>query len=317
MNQVGSVSNVQRSPARVGALVVAWRTLGLTLDTLRSIRQSTLPVAPIICVAQEYSDEDLDALKSSMVGQHLMIVDSNLGFAKSVNLGMEYAIECGLDWVLLVNNDATIDPECVARCLMDGVHSERIGLFAPAVTYANNPSRLWYAGGTYLDHLGIAWNRGRFLNASCPPVSSDCDHAPACCVLISTKAWREVGPFREDFFMYYEDTDWCVRARERGWRIRYVGSVLCQHVMAGSSGQHGSRYLSERTAYYLSRNPLRHALESSGIRRVTRTLGMLTIWNAYNLTRIRPTDWASVGRSCLAGLRDGWRGRMGPRKFNS
>ncbi|MGD0741997.1 MAG: glycosyltransferase family 2 protein [Acidimicrobiales bacterium] len=317
MTQEPSVANAQRSPARVGALVVAWRSLGLTLDTLQSIRQSTFPVEPIICVAQEYSREDLGALKRCMVGQHLMIEDRNLGFAMSVNLGMEYAIECGLDWVLLVNNDATIDPDCVARCLMEAEHSGRIALLAPAVAYAHNPSKLWYAGGTYIDLLGIAWNRGRFLNALGPPVSSDCDHAPACCVLISTKAWREVGPFREDFFMYYEDTDWCVRARERGWRIRYVGSVLCQHVMAGSSGQHGSRYLSERTGYYLSRNPLRHALESSGIRRLTRTLAMLTIWNAYNLTRIRPADWSSVGRSCLAGLRDGWTGRMGPRRFNS
>ncbi|MCU1488953.1 MAG: glycosyl transferase family 2, partial [Acidimicrobiaceae bacterium] len=202
---------------------------------------------------------------------------------------------------------------CIERCLDEVSRSERIALVAPAVVYAHDPERLWFAGGKSIDWLSLAWNRGPFDKAAHPPPSADCAHAPACCVLVSTAAWREVGPFREDFFMYFEDTEWCERARGAGWRIRYLGEVLCRHDIGSSSGQKGSRYLTETSGYYLSRNPLRQARDHRGPLRVARLLSILTIWNAYNLTRIRPAEWSTVGRACVEGLVDGWRGRMGRR----
>ena len=241
-----------------------------------------------------------------------MIVGSNLGLATSVNLGMEYAIESGLDWVLLVNNDATIDPECVARCLMDGERSERIGLFAPRSRTRIIPpgcgmravptSIIWGSPGT----AGVSW-----MHRVHPPVpiatmprhvGSDFHEGVA-----------EVGPFRGDFS--------CITrtligvsglANVGGVSGTWVPVVLKSTSWPGPRGSMVVGTFPNEPPTFSSRNPLRHALESRGIRRVTRTLGTLTIWNAYNLTRIRPRDWATVGRSCLAGLCDGWRGNKWP-----
>lgn len=305
-------------PPRVAAIVVAWRELGMTVEAVESLLGSTVAVDPLICIVQEYSSEDLASLSAAMPGHTPISLEANIGFAAAVNLGMARAIELGASWVLLMNNDATAAPECVERCLLEAGRHERVAAVGPAVAYTHDPARLWFAGAAQSRSLAVVWHRGHFAKRSRPPASADSDYIPGCCVLISTAAWQEVGPLREDFFMYYEDADWGERARLAGWRLRYLGEVLCDHAMAVSSGQGGSRYLTENTAYYLARNPLRYAREAptAALRR-KRTLGILTIWTAYNLTRIKPAQWSTVGRACAEGLIDGWTGRMGRRDAKS
>jgi len=268
----------------------------------------------VICIAQEYSTDDLAVLAEGAPGATVLAIEENLGYAASVNLGVRRAMDEGADWVLLMNNDATVSPECVARCLDEAGRVERAAVVGPAVSYRDRPDRLWYAGARLHHELAIVWHEGYRARSASPPPSRDTDYVPGCCALVSCAAWRDVGELREDFFMYFEDAEWGERARSAGWRVRYLGEVLCEHAMAASSGTSGSRYLGANAAYYLARNPLRFARETPApaLRR-TRTFGSLVVWSAYNATRIRPAQWATVGRALLEGVRDGWRGDMGRR----
>jgi GT2 family glycosyltransferase len=299
---------------RVAAVVVAWRELGATLEAVESLLASTTAFEPIVCVAQDYEPEDLRTLEHALAGHEVIALEDNIGFAAAVNLAMGRALACGADWVLLLNNDATIDPSCVERCLAEASRHQRVAAVGPAIAYAHDPSRLWFAGAAQSRWLAVVWHRGHFARPGRLPASADSDYIPGCCVLVAASAWRDVGPLREDFFMYYEDAEWGERARARGWRLRYLGEMLCLHAMALSSGQQGSRLLAESAAYYLERNPLRYARETRQILlRLSRTAGVLTVWTGYNLTRVRPSQWPTVGRAVAQGLRDGWNGTMGRR----
>ena len=265
-------------------------------------------------MAQEYSAADRTVLAGAAPGVTVLAIDENLGYSASVNLGMRHAMAAGASWVLLLNNDATATPTCVARCLAEAERYERVATVGPAVVYRDRPERLWFAGARLHRGLAVVWHKGYRTPSSAPPASADTDYVPGCCALVSCDAWRDVGPLRDDYFMYFEDAEWGERARAARWRVRYLGEVLCEHAMAASSGTSGSRYLSENAAYYLARNPLRFARETPtrGLR-LARTLGALVIWTAYNLTRISPRMWRTSGLALLEGLRDGWRGDMGRR----
>ncbi len=304
---------------RVAAVVVAWGQTNATISALESLSASTIPLEPLLCVAQQYQPEQLARLASAAPGAEVMELADNLGFAGAANRGIHLAVERGARWVLLMNNDATADPACAERCLAEVARHEQVAAVGPAVAYAGNGSRLWFAGARHSQVLDVVWHRGPLARPGEVPPSADSDYVPGCCVLLSAVAWRQLGSFREDYFMYFEDVEWGERARLAGWRLRYLGEVLCHHSMALSSG-HGEgslrskRLLSETSAYYLARNPLRHARETPGAAlRLARTAGALGIWTAYNLTRVRPTEWPTVGRAMTEGLRDGWSGRMGPR----
>ncbi len=300
---------------RSAAITVVWRRLDETLLTLDSILAMHPAPDITICVAQQLDDAELATLRSWRP-DHLRViaVDENLGFSKAVNMAME-AVAAEVEAVLVVNNDATVDKRCLGMCLEEMVSDPLIAVVGPAIAFTDRPDLLWYGGGRHSNLFAFTQHRGLNRPSKSPPPSGDTEYVPGCCALYSVRAWRAVGSFREDFFMYYEDAEWGSRARARGWRLRYLGMVLCHHAVGVSSRQRGSLGLSDNTAYYLARNPLRYALDTpSAPLRLGRVFGLLTIWNGYNLWRVLQARRRSVGRAYLAGLSDAVRGRMGPRR---
>ncbi len=291
---------------------MVWGDRPETAEALASL--SAMEPAPdhVVCVAQECSEAFVSGL--GLPSSSVVRLTENLGFASAANLGVERALQSGAEWVLLLNNDATADPACLGACLEEVRSEERVAVVGPAVRITDRPEVLWFAGGRHHPWLAFTRHHGLGESARRPPPSRDVDYVSGCCFLLSSRAWRELGPFREDFFLYYEDVEWCHRARRAGWRCRYLGVTLCSHALGVSSGQRGSLGLSANTAYYLARNPLRFALETpQRWLRVTRVLGILVVWGAYNAGRLRHAD-RSAARAYLEGTFDGWRGRMGRRR---
>ena len=300
---------------RTAAVVVAWHQPQLTIRALRSLAAMEVPPTTLVCVAQEFTPGELRHLRANAPKQTQIIeLSHNQGFSGGANLGIAAAVVAGAEWVLLLNNDATVSPSCLGHCLDEASREAGVAVIGPAISLSDDPGRLWYAGGWRSHHFAFTQHRGLRHPIENLPQSSDTDYVPGCCALISAEAWRAVGPFREDYFAYYEDAEWGSRATQAGWRCRYIGESLCAHDVGVSSRQRGSLGLSENTAYYLARNPLRFALETASVPlRVTRVTGLMTIWNAYNAWRVMRSGKPSVGRSYLRGLRDALRGRMGPK----
>jgi len=267
----------------------------------------------VICVENGSSDTDVAKIRAGARGAvNLLEIPDNLGFAGAVNLGVERALQAGAEWILLLNNDATVAPRCLARCLEEATGHPRVAAVGPAIVFADRPNLLWYGGGLMSDWFAFTRHRGLMKSAESPPPTGETEFVTGCCMLLSADAWRAVGPFRADFFAYYEDAEWCQRARSAGWTCRYVGEVLCDHAVGVSSALRDSLGLSENTAYYKARNPLRAALESKPwLRRATRVLGLLTVWNAYHAFRLVQTRRRSVTVAYWTGMVDAFRGRMG------
>ena len=261
------------------------------------------------------SSEHLAELRLGMPKDTILIeLGENMGVAAANNLGMEYALDRDVEWTLLLNNDAIVDPDCLSRCITEATSSERIAVVGPAVAFADRPDVLWFAGGEVSDWFAFPRHRGLRQSAATRPPTSDTAYMSTCCALISSTAWRSAGPFRADYFMYYDDTEWCQRVRAAGWRCRYLGEVLCVHAVSASSGHRGSLGISENMAYYLARNPLRFALETKGIlRRISRVIGLLTVYGAYNAGRIMQSRNPAIAKAYIQGLADAVRGQMGPR----
>jgi len=300
---------------KTASLTVNWGSPKDTLAALRSLASMTPPPNLIICVDNGSSAEHVSELKMGMPKNTILIeLDENTGVATANNVGMEYALAHDVDWTLFLNNDAMVDPSCMDRCMAEATGAERIAVVGPAVTFADRPDLLWFAGGEVSEWFAFPRHRGLRQPSSTPPATSDTGYVSTCCAFVSSVAFRSVGSFRADYFMYYDDAEWCQRARSAGWKCRYLGEVLCVHAVSASSGRRGSLGLSENMAYYLARNPLRFALETNGLlRRVTRVLGLLTVYAAFNAWRTLRSGKPTIARAYVQGLADAVRGQMGPR----
>jgi GT2 family glycosyltransferase len=195
---------------------------------------------------------DQQSLPNSRVT--ILTSPTNLGFAGGVNLGLREAMREGFQQFLLLNNDALLVPgalEPLRRSITPGVAA-----VCPMIVDAKS-GRVWSVGGV------IHWRRGltgsNFHGArpeDVPHASTECDFGSAACLLLSAAAVGEVGLFDETYFAYWEETDWCVRARRAGFRI--VTSPLSTAIHEG-----GVSTSAQARLYFMVRNCLlfmrRHA----------------------------------------------------------
>jgi GT2 family glycosyltransferase len=301
---------------KTASVTVNWGAPGDTIKALQSLVSMTRPPDFVICIDNASPAADVSQLRAGMPKDTVLIeLDDNIGLAAAHNVGMEYALSHDVDWTLLLNNDAIATPQCLDRCIAEATAEPHIAIVGPAVTFADEPHLLWFAGGNVSDRFAYPRHRGLREPAASPPPSSDVGYISGCCALLSSEAFRSVGPFRSDYFMYYEETEWCQRARAGGWRVRYLGEVLCSHAVSASSGARGSLGLTETMAYYLARNPLRFALETPQmLHRLTRVTGILAVYGAFNAWRAIKSRRRAVASAYIQGLADAFRGRMGKRQ---
>jgi GT2 family glycosyltransferase len=310
---------------KTASVTVNWGSPDDTIVALHSLALMTRPPDFIVCVDNGSPAADVSRLRSGMPkGTVLIELGDNMGVAAANNAGMEYALSHGVEWTLLLNNDATVTAQCLDRCLAEATATAHTAIVGPAVAFTTQPDSLWFAGGTVSDWFAYPRHRGVLQPADSPPPSSDVGYVSTCCALLSSEAFRSVGPFRSDYFMYYDETEWCQRARKEGWRCRYLGEVLCAHAVSATAGTRGSegytrprRHIetyTETMAYYLARNPLRFALETPQmLRRLTRVIGILAVYGSFNAWQIIKSRRRAVAEAYVQGLADAFRGRMGKR----
>jgi GT2 family glycosyltransferase len=152
----------------------------------------------------------------------------NLGFAAGVNYGLRRRSHRGD--VLLLNPDATITPDAIARLRAKLDEDPTLGAVAPAQIDPHDGQMMrvvWPVptpGGAWLDAFGLgSLRRGdEFVIGSV--------------LLLRAAALADVGELDERFFLYAEETDWEIRAQQQGWGVALVADAIASHVGAGTGG---------------------------------------------------------------------------------
>lgn len=197
---------------------------------------------------------------------HVIRNEDNTGFTGGNNIGMQYAMDHGAEYLLIINNDTIVDPNLVNNLLKVLDSDIKIGLVAPKIYFAKGyefhkdrykkedlGKVFWYAGG-YTD-----WANVKSIHRGVDEVDhgqydtvEKIDFASGCCMLIKREVLKKVGFFDKRGFMYYEDAILCERIKRAGYELRYVPDAVLWHVNAASSGGSGNQLQD----YFLTRNQM-------------------------------------------------------------
>ncbi len=231
----------------------------------------------------------------------------NRGYPAAVNQGIARALERGADAVLLANDDSLLQPGAVAALAAALAGDPGAGAATAKLAYLDRPQILNGAGGIVDLGRGWAWLRGSGeVDAGQHGVLDVVDYPSGAASLLRRGAIEAVGGFDEACYLYFEDVDWGLRARRKGWRTLYAPTARVLH--AGSAGTAGDP---ARRRYYNVRNRLRFARRHAGVR------GRAWVWLAtLALLAKQPLRWLSRPRRRDAeavwwGVLDHLRGRYG------
>ena len=204
-----------------------WRDTVSTQRCVASLLDSTA-LAGVVVVDNESTGE-----LREMRGERLDLIEvpENRGFSGGVNVGIRRALEAGADAVLVINNDAVIAAGALDLLVEALAADPELGIVAPLIV--NPDGSVQSRGGRVSRWSGVARQ-----NYSTRRI----DYLSWACVLVRADVFRAVGELDERFFMYWEDVDYSLRARESGYRIGVVDDAVVSHELS-ASGRTAGRLL--------------------------------------------------------------------------
>lgn len=227
------------------------------------------------------------------IDAHVHFNNANVGVAKGNNQGIELALADGCNQVLLANNDTEFGPNTL-KLLQASLADSREQAATPKIMYNDEPNRLWYGGG----HIN-AWTMRTPHHGMDQIDHGQCDaakyvgYAPTCFMLLDTTVFQTVGRMDEQYFVYYDDTDFVWRMTSSGVRIRYVSNAVVLHKVSSSTGGDRSPF----SVYYTNRNRIYF------IRKNLQGLQKFVALGYFLLTRL-----PQLGRMPRELANRGWRG---------
>ncbi|HTY91609.1 MAG TPA: glycosyltransferase family 2 protein [Methanocella sp.] len=242
-------------------ILLNWNGKEDTLACLGSLQRLDYPSYRILVADNGSMDGSVEAIRSAFPGVRVVENGANLGFAGGNNIAIRQALQDGADYVLLLNNDTEADPGFLSRLVEAAESDPNIGIAGSKIYYYSEPKRLWYAGGSVNLWKGDTHHIGENqLDGGQYDEAKDTDYVSGCAMLIKRQVIEDIGLLDERMFLYYEDSDYCMRARQQGYRVVYIPSSIVWHKVSGTTGK-----IKDLQLFYGTRNMLLFEKRNAGL----------------------------------------------------
>lgn len=296
---------------KIAAIILNTNRKEDTLACLESLFNQERPIDRVFVLDNHSTDGSVQAISAQFPRVQILELAENKGYAGNNNVGIEAAMEDGADWLLILNEDVIVDPGATGELLSAAMSSPEVGFVGPMVYHFDEPEIIQSAGGMMTENW-LAAHRGQNQSDRDQFASVESvDWVSGCAFLVRREMIEEIGLIDERFFYYWEETEWCLRARAREWAVVFVPKAKVWH-----KGVQREYRPSASTTYYWTRNWL---LLLAKHRAPIRAWLFASLWMIRNLLSwtLRPTWQSRQGHrgALLAGVLDFARHRWGMRRM--
>ena len=301
-----SVSSPTVTRCDLSIVIVSYNTCEMLRDCLLVLPNATQTLDTEIFVVDNASpDKSADMVRDEFPTVHLITNSQNVGFVRANNQALLLATG---RHVLLLNPDTEARPGSLTK-LVDYLDANpAVGAIGPKLL--NTDGSLQKNGrffptplGEFIGHLGLAkYGSGRSQHNFEHRFEYgrddfdqivEVDQVSGACIMVPHRIMAQIGALSEDFFMYYEETEWCWRIKRAGYKVIYFPEAEVVHHWMGSVRQASyamtSRLLNSTQIYY---------------RKTAGRKEQIAIWFVRQLAYVR-NRWIGFGVAMKAKLRKG------------
>lgn len=191
---------------------------------LASVFKIDYPNFEVVIVDNNSTDGSFEVAKSTFSKASFIKNEENLGFSAGSNIGIRFALERMAEYVLVLNQDTEVEKDFLKKLTEEGEKDDRAGILSPVI-FSGNTKEVWFSGGK------IKWLRMKFQHEKDikEKESYETKYLTGCAMLIKAEVFKKIGLFDENFFLYWEDTDFSFRARKAGFRNKVVSASWVYH----------------------------------------------------------------------------------------
>lgn len=276
---------------RVYIILVNWNGWRDTIECLESLKGIDYASCRIVVCDNDSDDDSVGRIRGWAAQQRLSCAEyrrsegevggvpgvdpwlvlirneDNLGFAGGNNVGMRYALAQGdVGYCWLLNNDTVVEPDTLTHLVARMRQDPAIGMCGSTIRLYHDRTKVQaLGGGLYLRWIGLPWHYGRFSVTGAHEIDQDraearMNYVEGASMLVSRAFLDDVGLMAEEYFLYFEETDWAERCRGK-YALGYAAQSIVYHKVGGSIGTCSNPMRKSFTCdYYNIRNRIVFAL---------------------------------------------------------
>ncbi len=231
---------------KVFIVILNWNGKDRLAACLRSVFALAYQNFEVVVVDNASRDGSLEEAKSSFSRAHFILNSENVGFSAGMNVGIRFSLSQGAEFVWILNNDVECDRDALS-VLVAAVYSHgKPALYSPKILTPAGTE--WFVGGT-IDYVRMRTEHADYSGSERRDTPYQTEYLCGCALLIPRNVIESVGLLDEQYFLYYEDADYSVRATRKGVDLLVVPKASIVHSESSSENP-------EKT-YWLVRSGLR------------------------------------------------------------
>ncbi len=251
------MTTVNHSPPSVTIVVLNWNASHFLPDCLTALLDLNYSNFQVVVVDNNSSDDSVEMVRRSFPNVKLISSQTNRGFAAGNNLALH---QSDTDFVVLVNPDVIVDSDWLHHLILPMRADETIGITGSKLFY---PGRklIQHAGGYITSPQALSGHYGlREADTGQHDVPRDVDYVIGASLAMRREVIEQIGLMDEEFFLYYEECDYCLRARRAGFRVMYMPEATAVHIESVTITQNSISYFqtfhTSRWRYLLKHLPV-------------------------------------------------------------
>jgi len=239
-------------PETTAVIIVNWNGWRDTLQACASVIRWGGPNLKLILVDNASTDDSIVRIRKQLPAVELIANSVNAGFAGGCNLGIRRALDLGCKYILLLNNDAVVGPKTISELIVASKRLKDGAILGSVVRYSNTQGYQFF-GSQRSEATGQpCWFEYTRDHAHLTSPLIESDFILGAALFAPSDIFRTVGEFDERFYLTYEDTDLCYRAKARGIGSFIVTSSEVEHYASATMGP----VTAPLQTYFLTRNEL-------------------------------------------------------------
>jgi hypothetical protein len=281
----------------ISIVTLTWNTTEVTCDFLRSLNDhGTYQNLEVIVVDNGSKEDPTPVFKAIYPDVKVILNGRNLGFTGGNNVGIRAAKG---DFLFIVNNDTEVTPGLLEGLLEIFAQYPDAGIVSPKFHYFFQKGTIEYAGyntvNIFTGRNGMIGCREQDQGQYNEVKVTNYAHGGG--MMVPRKVIDEVGGLPEDFFIYYEEFDWCDQIKRKGYKVYYQPKSLIYHkesMTTGKASPFKTFYHTKNRIYYMRRNAPK--------------VGLLVFYAYFTFITIPKNTLTFLIKGKKAHLRSFWKG---------
>ena len=290
-------------------IILNWNNTQDTMQCLRSVGKLDYSNFRVIIADNGSQEDPRSILNSAQTSFDLIISPVNYGYTGGNNIAIRYALQKKADYVWLLNNDTTFEPNTLSLLIDAMQEDSRLGMTSPVIRY--HPSNDIEHAGEIIDIETATFTGFSKLEQARKWQETNPERVVlfGTALLIRSELITKIGFFDEDFFAYWEDYDMSIRSNLAGYRNAVVFDTCIYHVKPSHLNPQHEEARKPYFYYYMTRNEFILWRKHAKLHMQLKT----AIWATLRVLKktYRLKKHIKLSEACILGLWHGLSGRAG------